>query len=131
MAPSSSIAGDSRRPTWTGSGVTSSRGAASGSIRSVSRTPITMAGGASTSNCGVRLTPVATAPAPMPAPRKAPTLHQAWNPFISGRFWWCSTAIACVFIATSSVPWKAPHNMRAANSEATDPAMPMSGPHSA
>jgi len=44
----------------------------------------------------------------MPAPANAPMLQLPCSPGISTRRSLRSTAMACVFIATSSVPWNAP-----------------------
>ena len=81
-----------------------------------------------TTSCVVRDTPRATLSAPMPAPAKAPMLHHACMPFMSGRSQCFSTAIAWVFIEMSSEPWKAPQPNSASASWTGEPAMPTNGP---
>ena len=72
--------------------------------------------------------PAATASAPMPAPANAPMLQLPCRPDIRIRPPVRSTAMAWVFIATSSVPWNAPQANSAANRAGRLPVSPTSGP---
>ncbi len=89
---------------------------------------ISRQGALSMSNWLLSDRPMATPAAPTAAPANEPTLHEAWKPGIRARPAFPSTAMAWVFIDTSSVPWNAPHAISAMNSAASDLASPRNGP---
>ena len=64
----------------------------------------------------------------MTAPTRAPLLHEPWKPGISTRPENRSTAIAWVFIDTSSIPWKKPQSRNATKKVPNEPVSPMNGP---
>ena len=89
--------------------------AAAGSICAVRSPATSKAIVPRTSSWKLRVIPAATASASMPAPANAPMLQLPCSPDISIRRPVRSTAMAWVFIATSSVPWNAPQANSAAN----------------
>lgn len=72
----------------------------------------------------VRLSPTATAPLPIAAPRSTPPLHPAWRPLRSGRVAVASSCTPAPFMDTSSTPMARPMARSPAISPAHVPARP-------